>query len=107
MNDIYEQLRYSEAAAEIERLLKVCKDKSELLWDAYAGNERRDAEIERLRRLLEMSYPDQQAEIERLREALKTIALWYIDYPRDAEDMAKYASEALGRDPVPVGRKKG
>ena len=48
------------------------------------------------------------AEIERLREVLSTIALWYIDHPRDAEDMAKYASEALGRDALmPVGRKMG
>ena len=70
------------------------------------------AENKRLRASLEASVNvDVQfklaEEVERLRAALSTIADWYIDHPRDAEDMAKYASEALGRDPVPVGRKTG
>jgi hypothetical protein len=42
-----------EAAGEIRRLLRVCKDKTVLLKDAYAGNERRDAEIERLGALVQ------------------------------------------------------
>jgi hypothetical protein len=39
-------------ADEIDRLLRICKDKTVLLQAAYAGNERRDAEIDRLRAVL-------------------------------------------------------
>ena len=52
---------HDELMAEIEWLLRVCKDKTALLRDAYAGNERRDAEIERLRAVVAIITEDDKS----------------------------------------------
>jgi len=80
MTDIVERLRdreckfCDEAADEIERLLGVCKDKTTLLREAYAQNERLRAEAEKIANISLHQRADLMAEIERLRAGAEDTA---------------------------------